>query len=195
MQISDKARQSLKLNNLITLVPILAVLGATLTLFSVIWDAASHVLSEPEFFWSIQHVAVYSGVAMMVSSAILGSTLLIKKQLNNRVSKGIKLIIAGAVILIAAGFGDSISHDLFGSGEVVSISHVFLESAPALSAFGSILVLNHVHSKKAKKLIPLAIFTTILSAGSVIFNISMVFGGALICISVYQLLSYGCAIL
>ena len=132
---------------------------------------------------------------MIVSSAILGLVLLIKNSLDKRLVKGIKIIIAGAVMLILAGYADSVSHTIFGSGELVSIPHVILESAPALSALGSFLVLSQVCGHKARKLIPLAILTIIFSLGLIIFNLAMVLGGAMFCIPVYQVLSSGCAIL
>jgi len=57
---------------LLGLVSIFAVFGTLLELSAGIWDAISHVLEEPEFFWSIQHIAVYCGVAMIATSGIFG---------------------------------------------------------------------------------------------------------------------------
>jgi len=65
---------------ILLLVSMFAVFGTILELSGGMWDAVSHVLQEPEFFWTIQHIAVYSGVAMIGASAILGFFLLIKKK-------------------------------------------------------------------------------------------------------------------
>jgi len=61
------------------LLSILAVFGTILELTGGIWDAVSHIMQEPELFWTIQHVSVYTGVAMISSSGILGGILLAKK--------------------------------------------------------------------------------------------------------------------
>lgn len=187
--------ESLTVSNFVKLLAVLSVIGGAEALFAVTWDAGMHVLREPETFWSIQHVAVYTGVAFIVSAAILGSALLIKRSLEKRISTGIKLIIASAVMLIAAGAADNISHEIFGSGELVSIPHIFLEASPALGGFGSFLILTHIASPKLKKLVPISMLVTILALGSIVFNIIMVFAGTVICIIVFRLFSAGCAIL
>ena len=43
---------------------ILAVVGSVVVVSAGLWDAISHILQEPEFFWSIPHIVVYSGVSM-----------------------------------------------------------------------------------------------------------------------------------
>ena len=182
-------------NNLIKLAAILAIIGGAITLVSIMWDAGMHVIREPETFWSIQHIAVYSGVSLIVSSAILGFAILIKYQCNRQVSIGIKFLIAGAATLIASGYADSISHEVFGNGELVSIPHIFLESSPALGVFGSFILLKEIPSRKLKRLLPISKIITFLAIMSIAFNLIIVFGGEILCIAVYDLLSGGCAIL
>ena len=195
MFVRKSSLKYLEKNNFIKFAAIVAIIGVSITLVSIIWDAGMHVIREPETFWSIQHVAVYSGVSLIVSSAILGFAILIKYQCNRPISIGIKFLIAGAVTLIASGYADSISHEVFGNGELVSIPHIFLESSPALGAFGSFILLKEIPSRKLKRLLPISIIVTILAILSIAFNIIMVLGGEILCIAVYDLLSGGCAIL
>ena len=86
---------------LLGIVSLFAVFGTLLELSSGIWDATSHVLEEPEFFWSIQHIAVYCGVAMIVTSGIFGFILMFKKKINGTLKKGIKIIIIHMLSLIS----------------------------------------------------------------------------------------------
>ena len=187
--------QYLTKNYLIKIVAVLAVIGGPVTLVSIMWDAGMHVLREPETFWSIQHVAVYTGVSFIVSSAILGSALLIKYQFSKKTSIGIKFLVAGAVMLIASGYADSVSHEIFGNGELVSIPHIFLESSPALGALGSFILLKEISSEKLKRLIPISTIIAFLAIMSIGFNLLMIFGGEVLCIAVYGFFSSGCAIL
>lgn len=172
----------------------LAVFGTLLEISSFMWDAASHIVQEPDRFWTIQHISVYSGVGMVVSSAIIGLIFLVRTE-NPKISKGIKLVILGAALQIAAGYADSVSHAIFGIDGVVSIPHAILESAPALSAFGSLLILNHTRGQTAQRLTHVAVLTLIFSVASIIFNLSLLFAGVILCTGIYQIFSFGCAIL
>ena len=48
-----------KSTTLVSFVSVLAVLGPVVTVSGGFWDAISHLLKEPEFFWTIQHITVY----------------------------------------------------------------------------------------------------------------------------------------
>ena len=68
-----------KPQSILTLVILLSIFGPLVILSGGIWDAISHFLKEPEFFWTIQHVVVYTGVTMSASGGVLGSILVIRK--------------------------------------------------------------------------------------------------------------------
>ena len=53
---------------------ILAVIGPVVVVSAGFWDAVSHILQEPEFFWSTPHIVVYSGVSMTGCAAIWGES-------------------------------------------------------------------------------------------------------------------------
>lgn len=180
---------------LIVLVSILAVVGTTQMLLGGVWDATSHTLREPESFWSIQHVAVYSGVAMIASSGIIGSYLLKTKQIDGTFKKGVKIIIIGSIIQIAAGYGDSLSHDVFGIDGLLSLSHQPLEFGLVLSTLGGFLIMKANSNNTIRKFLPVTIGTLILSISWLGFNIVLLVGGVILCVPVYEIFSSGCAIL
>ena len=180
---------------LLGIVSLFAVFGTLLELSSGIWDATSHVLEEPEFFWSIQHIAVYCGVAMIVTSGIFGFILIFKKQINGTLKKGIIIIIIGSILQISAGYADSLSHDLFGIDGLVSLSHQPLELGLVLSALGAFLILSDPRTKNFSKFRPISIMTLILSISWIGFNLSLLLGNTVLCLPFYEIFSSGCAIL
>lgn len=180
---------------LLGIVSLFAVFGTLLELSSGIWDATSHVLEEPEFFWSIQHIAVYCGVAMIVTSGIFGFILMFKKKINGTLKKGIIIIIIGSVLQISAGYADSLSHDLFGIDGLVSLSHQPLELGLVLSALGAFLILSDPRTQNFSKFRPISIMTLILSIIWIGFNLSLLLGNTILCLPFYEIFSSGCAIL
>lgn len=182
-------------HTLVAVISILAVFGSLLEISGGIWDAISHILREPEFFWTIQHIAVYSGVAMIASSGILGSAFLIKKITERHLKRSLQIIILGAIIQISAGYADSISHDLYGIDGLVSWSHQLLEIGLILSSLGGFMILSNMKNQKFKKLLPLSILTLIFSISWLGFNLSLFFTSPVLCTLVYEIFSSGCAVL
>ena len=180
---------------LLGIVSLFAVFGTLLELSSGIWDATSHVLEEPEFFWSIQHIAVYCGVAMIATSGIFGFILMFKKKINGTLKKGIIIIIIGSILQISAGYADSLSHDLFGIDGLVSLSHQPLELGLVLSALGAFLILSDPRTQNFSKFRPISIMTLILSIIWIGFNLSLLLGNTILCLPFYEIFSSGCAIL
>ena len=180
---------------LLGIVSLFAVFGTLLELSSGIWDATSHVLEEPEFFWSIQHIAVYCGVAMIVTSGIFGFILMFKKKINGTLKKGIKIIIIGSILQISAGYADSLSHDLYGIDGLVSLSHQPLELGLVLSALGAYLILSDPRTQNFSKFRPISIMTLILSISWIGFSLSLLLGNTILCLPIYEIFSSGCAIL
>jgi hypothetical protein len=177
------------------LVSILAIFGSVVILSGGIWDAISHFLKEPDFFWTTQHVVVYSGVTMISSAGLLGSILIIKKRVDKNMKKGIIVLLIGSIIQIIAGFGDSISHDVFGIDGLVSWSHQPLEFGILLTALGGFLIIKSIKYGKIKKLIPISIISLIFSISWLGFNLSLLAGGTILCLPFYEIFSSGCAIL
>ena len=174
---------------------LLAISGTVTELSGGIWDASSHALREPEQFWTIQHVVIYSGVGMIACSAILGSALLISSPKNKIPIKGIKIVILGSVLQLTAGYADSVSHEIYGVDGLVTPSHLVLETGLLLSALGGFIISCHIDRRKARKMMPPAIMTVILSATWIGFNLILLFGAVVLCLPVYEMFSSGCAVL
>ena len=184
-----------KQEQIISLIATLAVFGTVVMISAGMWDALSHIRNEPEFFWTIQHVAVYSGVVMMASAAVLGSIFVIKKFVDKNLQRGIKIVIVGSIIQIIAGLGDSISHDIFGIDGLVSLSHQPLEFGLVLCALGGFLIIKSQNNEKLKKILPFSIITLIFAISWLGFNLSLLVGGIILCLPFYEVFSSGCAIL
>ena len=185
----------LKRQVFLEIISLLAVYGSFLEITAGIWDATSHILREPELFWTIQHVAVYTGVAMIAGSGILGAIFLITKKVTGNLKRGLQIIIIGSALQVSAGYADSLSHDLFGIDGLVSWSHQPLEIGLLLSALGGFLIMTVMKNQKFKKLLPVSILTLIFSISWLGFNLSLIFASPVLCTLVYEIFSSGCAVL
>jgi len=197
MSLIQKLSSSILLRReaLLEIISLLAVLGSFLEITGGIWDATSHILREPELFWTIQHVAVYTGVAMIAISGILGAIFLITKKVDGNLKRGLQIIIIGSALQVSAGYADSLSHDLFGIDGLVSWSHQPLEIGLLLSALGGFLIMIVIKNQKFKKLLPVSILTLIFSISWLGFNLSLIFASPVLCTLVYEIFSSGCAVL
>jgi hypothetical protein len=140
-------------------------------------------------------MVVYAGVSMTACAAIMGSMLILRKSVYGSLKTGIKLVIAGSIIQIIAGFGDSISHDIFGIDGLISWSHQPLELGLVLASLGGVLILKNIEHTKLKLLLPFSIITFLFFTTWLIFNLVLIFGHTIQCIQVYEIFSSGCSIL
>ena len=184
-----------KSTTLVSLVSILAVIGPIVIVSAGFWDAISHILKEPEFFWSPSHIVVYFGVSMTSCAAIMGSILMIRKSVHGSLKTGIKLVIAGSLLQIISGFGDSLSHDIFGIDGLISWSHQPLELGLVLASLGAVLILKNREHTKLKAFLPFSIVAFLFFSTWLIFNLVLFFGHTIQCIQIYEIFSSGCSIL
>ncbi len=187
--------QFVKPNNLVSLASVLAVIGPVVTLSGGIWDAISHIQQEPEFFWTIQHISVYTGVSMVTCAGIIGAILLIRYNVKGILKRGIQFVIVGSIIQLISGFGDSLSHEVYGIDGLISWSHQPLEFGIVLAAFGGFLIMKSRQHTKLRIFLPFSIMTLLLLSGWLGFNIFLIFGHVIQCIPIYDIFSSGCAIL
>ena len=180
---------------LVLLVSILAVVGPIVIVSAGFWDAISHLQKEPEFFWSPSHIVVYFGVSVTTCAAIMGSMLIIRKSVHGSLKIGIKLVIVGSVLQITSGFGDSLSHDLFGIDGLISWSHQPLELGLVLASLGAVLILKNREHTKLKIFLPFSIIAFLFFSTWLIFNLVLFFGHTIQCIQIYEIFSSGCSIL
>ena len=184
-----------KPNNLVSIASILAVIGPVIILSGGIWDAISHLQREPELFWTIQHISVYSGVSMITSAGIIGIILLVRNSVKGILKKGIQLVIIGSIIQLVSGFGDSLSHDIYGIDGLISWSHQPLEFGIVLAALGGFLIMKSRQHTRLKIFLPFSIIALLLLTGWLGFNVFLIFGHVIQCIPVYDIFSSGCSIL
>ena len=184
-----------KSDNLVHIICILSVIGPVITVSAGFWDAISHIQNEPEFFWSPSHMIVYTGVSMTAVAAILGGILIIRKSVHRSLKTGIKLVMIGSVIQIISGFGDSLSHEVFGIDGLISWSHQPLELGLVLGSLGGLLILKNREHTKLRLLLPFSIVTFLFFTIWLGFNLVLIFGHTIQCIPVYEIFSSGCAIL
>ncbi len=186
----------LQQNFLLATIAILALFGTMLEILSLVWDSSSHITQDTDEFWRIHHIAVYSGAGMITISAFIGLKFLIKRHPNNKMRNGIKLIIIGTGVQLFSGYMDSLSHYFYGIDGKISITHTFgLEASLIPVAIGGFIILNQLDNGKIKKLIPFAIFTILTAIFPVFFDLVLLIAGPIICAHVFDIVSYGCAIL
>ncbi len=184
-----------KSSTLISLVSILAVIGPIVIVSAGFWDAISHLQKEPEFFWSPSHIVVYFGVSLTSCAAVMGCILMFRKSVHGSLKTGIKLVIVGSLIQIFSGFGDSLSHDVFGIDGLISWSHQPLEFGLVLASLGAVLILKNREYTKLKTFLPFSIVAFLFFATWLIFNLFLIFGHTIQCIQIYEIFSSGCSIL
>jgi hypothetical protein len=184
-----------KSSTLVSLASILAVIGPIVIVSAGFWDAISHIQKEPEFFWSPSHVVVYFGVSMTSCAAIMGGILVIRKSIRGSLKTGIKLVILGSILQIISGFGDSLSHDVFGIDGLISWSHQPLELGLVLASLGSVLILKNREHTRLKIFLPFSIIAFLFFTTWLIFNLVLFFGHTIQCIQIYEIFSSGCSIL
>ncbi len=184
-----------KSTTLVSIVSILAVIGPVVIVSAGFWDAISHLQKEPELFWSIQHIIVYTGVSMTSCAAIISCIHLFRKSIHRSLKTGIILVIAGSIIQLISGFVDSLSHEVFGIDGLISWSHQPLELGLVLASLGGVLIIKNREHTKLKAFLPFSIIAFLFLTTWLIFNLVLIFGHTIQCIPVYEIFSSGCAIL
>ena len=188
-------RLCLELNSQLSIISILAVTGPVIILLAGIWDAINHIQNEPEFFWSDPHIVVYAGVTLVAIAALFSVNLLIKNSIQGILKRGLQLVIIGSIMQIVSGFGDSISHDIFGIDGLLSYTHQPLEIGIVLSALGGFLIVKSHQNSNLKLFLPFAIVTFLLMTAWLAFNFALYFGHYIQCIPIHLIFSSGCSVL
>ena len=192
-KVSD--RLCLKSNTQLSIISILAVTGPVIILIAGIWDAINHIQNEPEFFWSDPHIVVYAGVTLVGVAALFSVNLLIKNSIQGILKRGLQLVIIGSIIQFVSGFGDSISHDMFGIDGLLSLTHQPLEIGIVLSALGGFLIVKSRQNSNLEIFLPFAIVTFLLMTAWLAFNFALYFGHYIQSMQIHLIFSSGCAIL
>ena len=188
-------RLCLKSNSQLSIISILAVTGPLIILVAGIWDAINHIQNSPEFFWSDPHIVVYAGVTLVAVASLFSINLLIKNSINGILKRGLQLVIVGSKMQIVSGFGDSISHDMFGIDGLLSLTHQPLEIGIVLSALGGFLIIKSRQNTNLNAFLPFSIVTFLLMTTWLAFNFALYFGHYIQCMPIHLIFSSGCSVL
>jgi len=188
-------RLCLKSNSQLSIISILAVTGPLIILVAGIWDAINHIQNSPEFFWSDPHIVVYTGVTLVAVASLFSINLLIKNSINGILKRGLQLVIVGSIMQIVSGFGDSISHDMFGIDGLLSLTHQPLEIGIVLSALGGFLIIKSRQNTNLRAFLPFSIVTFLLMTTWLAFNFALYFGHYIQCMPIHLIFSSGCSVL
>jgi hypothetical protein len=188
-------RLCLKSNSQLSIISILAVTGPLIILVAGIWDAINHIQNSPEFFWSDPHIVVYAGVTLVAVASLFSINLLIKNSINGILKRGLQLVIVGSIMQIVSGFGDSISHDMFGIDGLLSLTHQPLEIGIVLSALGGFLIIKSRQNTNLRAFLPFSIVTFLLMTTWLAFNFALYFGHYIQCMPIHLIFSSGCSVL
>lgn len=134
------------ISRLITVVFILAGTGSILQIGGGNWDITSHLLLKPETFFTPSHTILYTGIFILIISALLGISLISKYKAlrQNSVYLPLKLLILGSSLSLIAGPSDYFWHQIFGVDGFLSPTHLLLITGMLINSFGSAIGLVRI---------------------------------------------------
>src|SRR5919112_1177290 len=142
---SDRLLQSNAMNLSLTAL-VIATAGAFLQIGGTSWDVTSHLMLQPETFFTPSHTVLYTGVGLLTITAVLVGALLIKnKHLGTKsFSTSFKLFIIGSAISLIAGPSDFLWHETFGVDGLLSPPHLALITGMLINAVGVFLGITRI---------------------------------------------------
>lgn len=146
--------------NITLAILVIATAGAFLQIGGASWDITSHIMEEPETFFTPSHTVLYTGVGLLTAAAGISGILLIKsKELKGKsYAKAFKLLIIGTAISVLAGPSDFLWHEAFGVDGLLSPPHLALITGMLINAVAVVVglarIVVHIPSEK-KRLIKL----------------------------------------
>ncbi|MGH9952276.1 MAG: hypothetical protein ACRD5J_11650 [Nitrososphaeraceae archaeon] len=141
---------------------IIATCGSFLQIAGTSWDVTSHIMQEPETFFTPSHTVLYAGVGLLTIAAGTSGFLLIRNnELRGRsFTTPMKLLIIGSTISLVAGPSDFLWHETFGVDGLLSPPHLALITGMLINAVATVVGLArigvHVTSPSRQRLIKAA---------------------------------------
>lgn len=125
---------------------IIATAGAFLQIGGTSWDVTSHLLLQPETFFTPSHTVLYTGIGLLTITAGLGGALLIKNKdvATKSFFTSFKLFIIGSAISLVAGPSDFLWHETFGVDGLLSPPHLTLITGMLINAIGVVLGITRI---------------------------------------------------
>jgi hypothetical protein len=141
---------------------IIATCGSFMQITGTSWDVTSHVMEEPETFFTPSHTVLYFGVGLLTLSAGISVILLIRdNELRRRpIATPLKLLVIGSAISLVAGPSDFLWHETFGVDGLLSPPHFALITGMLINAVATVLglarIVVHIASHSRQRLIKAA---------------------------------------
>jgi hypothetical protein len=139
---------------------VLVSLGILLAAAAGSWDINNHLLNKPETFFAPPHAVLYAGAGATVTGAAI---LFLTSRRAGKTIGPIKLVVAGVVMLVAAGPVDFAWHSTFGLDGLLSPPHFVLVSGMLASSVGALAGMVY-HGSMAFKEIRLSPVLIIIGA-------------------------------
>jgi hypothetical protein len=132
--------------NLALLLLTIATSGAFLQIGGTSWDVTSHIMKEPETFFTPSHAVLYTGIVLLTLAAGIGGFVLIRNKEIRRKSfaTGFKLLIIGSMVSLAAGPSDFLWHEAFGVDGLLSPPHLALITGMLINSIAVVLGLARI---------------------------------------------------
>ena len=141
---------------------IIATCGSFMQIVGTSWDVTSHIMQEPETFFTPSHAILYAGVGLLTVAAGTSVILLIRNsELRGRsVATPLKLLIIGATVCLVAGPSDFLWHETFGVDGLLSPPHLALITGMLINAVATVVglvrIAVHITSSSRQRLIKAA---------------------------------------
>jgi len=132
--------------NIILAILIIATAGSFLQIGGASWDITSHIMQEPETFFTPSHTVLYTGVGLLTISTGIGGILLIKnKELRAKsYATAFKLLIIGSAVSLVAGPSDFLWHEAFGVDGLLSPPHLALITGMLINSVAVVVGLTRI---------------------------------------------------
>ena len=145
---------SLNMNALLAAL-VVATAGGILQIGGASWDITSHILRQPETFFTPSHTVLYAGAGLTTIAAIIGIVISLKnkEEIHSKsFYTAFKLLIIGAAIQLISGPGDFMWHSVFGVDGLMSPPHLALATGILINSIAAVIglarILPHIQSRK-----------------------------------------------
>ncbi|MDW0179519.1 MAG: hypothetical protein QOK78_01515 [Nitrososphaeraceae archaeon] len=148
--------------NITIAILIIGTAGSFLQIGGTSWDITSHIMQEPETFFTPSHTVLYTGVGLLTIAAGLSGVMLLRN--NDELRKksfvtAFKLLIIGSAVSLVAGPSDFLWHETFGVDGLLSPSHLALITGMLINAVavavGLARITVHISAPSKQRLIKL----------------------------------------
>ena len=155
------SRENLKIfsQNLVSLyllILILATAGSLMQISGTSWDVTSHLMFEPESFFTPSHTLLYSGIGLITIATVRITFLYIKNKhsiTNTSAKSSFQLLLIGSVVSIISGPADYLWHQTFGIDGLLSPTHISLMTGMLITSIGVVIGLAKIKIPSTKKIL------------------------------------------